>query len=100
MLRTVKTYLKREEDLGIKWPDQQIMCHSKFPCRTMAAWRSAVESHKAEMSALYLASNPTVDRFLELKKNLQSSDGQCLQGFLDRGGFQVLVFGGCHFSNS
>ena len=59
------------------------MVHPNFPYRTMAAWRSAVESHQAEMSALYLASNPTVERFLELKKKLKSSDSQWIQSFLD-----------------
>ena len=50
-----------------------------------------MESHQAEMSALYLASNPTVERFLELKKKLKCSDGQWIQGFLDRGGFEVFL---------
>ena len=55
----------------------------------MATWKSAVEGHKAEMSAMYLASNPTLERFLELKKSLRSSDAEWLERFLDGGGFQV-----------
>ena len=65
----------------------------------MAAWRSAVESHQAEMSALYLASNPTVERFLELKEKLKSGDGQWIQGFLDGGGFEVFLLRKETFSN-
>ena len=57
--------------------------------REMSTWESTLESHKAQMSAMYLASNPTFEQFLELKRNLKSADERWMHGFLEGGGFEV-----------